>query len=371
MNGLKFFSLVLTALLLCSCNGSGGNSDDSSASDTPENQSDIIELLVFGRKAYVLQFDKRTLKFNEAVEVSDDSVGSYGILDSQNRIYAATAGVTSNKWVENEFLQISHQRGIGDNNGYISLSKNEDKLAVSSFATGNISLFSIDKESGAIKDDSVVISRSIESRAHWVQWGPSGNNIYAIYHGEGKITRHSYDVQKGQVDLISNVVFQEDSGAATRLRHMAFHPGKPNFVYIVAEGSNEIIFTEVSELNGQFIERQRISTLPSSFTDNNTAAHIQISKDGNNLYVSNRGHDSIAVFNIDANGELSLIEHETANINRPRFFLLLDDEKLLFTANQRGGSIVATSVGLAGELDILDVSSDVVLNGSRFIAKLP
>ena len=61
---------------------------------------------------------------------------------------------------------------------------------------------------------------------------------------------------------------------------------------------------ELSELT----PLQTVSTLPPSFTGENICAHIDVTPDGRFLYASNRGHDSIAVYRIQEDGQLVLVE---------------------------------------------------------------
>ena len=93
---------------------------------------------------------------------------------------------------------------------------------------------------------------------------------------------------------------------------------------------------------------QRISTIPEDLKGPSQAAHIVVNNDGTRLYSSNRGHDSIAVFEIASNGKLSIMQHIDTGGHWPRFFLLLDDEMLLLVANERSNSIVALQVDAQG-----------------------
>ena len=53
---------------------------------------------------------------------------------------------------------------------------------------------------------------------------------------------------------------------------------------------------------------ESLSTLPADYKGNNTTAEIQIDHEGRFLYVSNRGHDSVAVSSVDAaKGTLTMI----------------------------------------------------------------
>lgn len=66
---------------------------------------------------------------------------------------------------------------------------------------------------------------------------------------------------------------------------------------------------------------QVVTTLPSSYTGNNSGAEIVVSPSGRFVYGSNRGHDSIAIFAIDkGNGLLTSIGWESTQGRTPRFF---------------------------------------------------
>ena len=80
----------------------------------------------------------------------------------------------------------------------------------------------------------------------------------------------------------------------------------------------------------------------------NTTAEIGVAPDGRFLYVSNRGHDSIAVFSVaQDSGRLSFIGCEPTGGKRPRFFTLDPAGTFLYAANQESDNIVAFAVDKA------------------------
>jgi 6-phosphogluconolactonase len=96
---------------------------------------------------------------------------------------------------------------------------------------------------------------------------------------------------------------------------------------------------------GSLEELQTISTLPSGFARVSSTAEIHIDRAGRFLYVSNRGHDSIAIFSIDqATGELTLVGHAATNGQTPRYFTLDPTGNFLFAANQNSSSVVVFRV---------------------------
>ena len=84
-----------------------------------------------------------------------------------------------------------------------------------------------------------------------------------------------------------------------------------------------------------------LSTLPADYKGNNSTAEIQIDHDGKFLYVSNRGHDSVAVYSVDpANGTLTMVENVQSLGRTPRNLIIDPTNDYLFAANQGGDNVV-------------------------------
>ena len=89
-------------------------------------------------------------------------------------------------------------------------------------------------------------------------------------------------------------------------RHIDFHPGKP-FAYVINELDSTI--TTYRKSGPVLAPLQTTPSCPDTFTGYSTGAEIWVGRDGRHVYVTNRGHDSIAVFAIDAaTGKLTLVE---------------------------------------------------------------
>ena len=96
------------------------------------------------------------------------------------------------------------------------------------------------------------------------------------------------------------------------------------------------------EVNGGSLkEIQSISTLPADYKGNNTTAEIQIDGEGKFLYVTNRGHDSIAVYAVDpSKGTLTMIENVPSGGKTPRNITIDPTNEYLISANQGGDNVV-------------------------------
>lgn len=87
-------------------------------------------------------------------------------------------------------------------------------------------------------------------------------------------------------------------------RHICFRP-QGDVAYIVNEQGNTVTAHRFDAERGALTIFQNISTLPADYTEGGYTAHVEVHPNGKWLYASNRGHDSIAGFNIDASGALS------------------------------------------------------------------
>jgi 6-phosphogluconolactonase len=89
---------------------------------------------------------------------------------------------------------------------------------------------------------------------------------------------------------------------------------------------------------------QTLSTLPNEVKGNSTA-ECQVHPDGKYVYVSNRGHDSIAVFSVDeATGKLTPVGYTPTAGKTPRNFGVDPTGKFLIAANQGTNNVVVFKI---------------------------
>ncbi len=145
-------------------------------------------------------------------------------------------------------------------------------------------------------------------------------------------------------------------------RHFVLHPnGK--WMYVVNELGNSVSLVHKSS-GGQWVLKKTVSTLPAGFKGKSYCAEIQITHDGRFLYVSNRGHNSLALFRVAPSGDdLKRVANIPVHGDFPRFFVLTPDENYLLVANQKSGNIVVfkrnKQTGLLHYTDEMKMSSPV------------
>jgi 6-phosphogluconolactonase len=117
------------------------------------------------------------------------------------------------------------------------------------------------------------------------------------------------------------------------------------FLYVVNELANTVALFEHERGTGMLIPRQTVSTVPADFKGENTSAEVRLHPNDRFLYVSNRGHDSLAIFSRDLDfGTLSLIEIVPCGGKGPRHFSLSPDGSWLICAHQDSHSLAAFAV---------------------------
>ena len=139
----------------------------------------------------------------------------------------------------------------------------------------------------------------------------------------------TYDVSpEGQLKKLATYNSNPGAGA----RHLVFHHHY-KIAYLICE-LNSTIEVLIYDGVGEFEQMQVISTLPDDYDGFNGTAAIRLSKDGKFLYASNRGHDSIAVYSILADGSLELLEIVPTHGKNPRDFDLSPDQEFLIAVHQ-------------------------------------
>ncbi len=126
-------------------------------------------------------------------------------------------------------------------------------------------------------------------------------------------------------------------------RHLIFGKGG-NRVYVINELKNTVTLFDYAQQSGVLTERQTISTLPENFDGISYTADLKMTPDGRFLYGTNRGHDSIAIFKLADDGQLSLVRIEPSLGKGPQNLLITPDGRWLMCANMPGNNVAIFSI---------------------------
>ena len=174
------------------------------------------------------------------------------------------------------------------------------------------------------------------THAHMIQADPAGRFVLHVDLGLDKIFVWKFDDRKGMLTPNDPAAISLPPGDGPR--HFHFHPNGRWFYSIQEEGSTIVLF-DYDAATGRLRSRQTISSLPPGFAGSNFCSEILVSSDGRFVYAGNRLHDSIGIFDVGKNGELTFVGEEWTRGNYPRSFNLDPNGQFLYSCNQRGDNI--------------------------------
>ena len=150
--------------------------------------------------------------------------------------------------------------------------------------------------------------------------------------GLDKVLCYRFDAEKGKLTPNEPAFAAVKAGAGPR--HMVFRPDG-RFAYVINELDSTITAFAYDPDKGVMSEVQTVSTLPEYFDGANTTAEIDIHPSGKYLYASNRGHNSVVLFEVDRNdGTLRYVADQSTTGRTPRHFGLDPEGDFLAIANQ-------------------------------------
>lgn len=189
---------------------------------------------------------------------------------------------------------------------------------------------------------SVNPNRQKGPHAHSVNVDKNNRFAYVADLGLDKVLIYKLDAETGKLTPNDPPSVSVPPGGGPR--HFAFHPGN-QFAYTNNEMTCTVTAFDFDPENGSLKPIQTITTLPEKLQDSFSTAEIRVHPNGKFLYVSNRGHDTIAIFSIDQKtGKLTSIGHESTRGNIPRNFNLDPHGEFLLAANQKSGNVVVFKI---------------------------
>ena len=303
---------------------------------------------------FKMNTDTGKLLFQKDIELSGGP-GPLALDHEEKFIYA---GIRSNREIAS--FRIDHNTGDLSLIGTMSLEA--DPCYIITDRKGN---FLLSAYYGAgkvavhpIGEDGVVSSPPIDwistaEHAHCIQTDASNKFAFVPHTVEPNcIFQFKFDENTGKLTSndIPKVVPEEEVGP----RHFCFHPSK-NIVYTSNEQGSSATAYNFDTSAGTLSPFQTVSTLPSDYDEENTCAQIHITPSGKFLYVSNRGHDSIAGFSIDDTGQLSSLGQQSTEPT-PRAFNIDPTGNFLYAGGEGSGKIASYRIiPLTGELEPLEI----------------
>lgn len=302
-----------------------------------ESQTVYVSLSGDNKLAW-FNLDMETGKLERAGEIATDAgPGPMAVNKKRNLLYLGQRG---NKTVAvyklgvkgtPEFLGKSPILG---NPVYLALEPSRKWLLTAHYGEAKAGVYAL-SDKGLIQGEAVQVLNT-DKNPHSIQVDPAGKTVYIPNTGADKIFVRGFDSSTGAIDT-SNTA-DASSGMKSGPRHFAMHPILPE-VYFINETDSSISVYEKGGKSGALKHLQTLSTLPKAYEGKNSCADIHITPNGRFLYGSNRGHDSIACFQVDLEtGKLSSLGAETTE-KTPRAFNIDPRGKFLIAAGQDSGKL--------------------------------
>ncbi|WP_243354753.1 lactonase family protein [Bacillus litorisediminis] len=243
-----------------------------------------------------------------------------------------------------ELTKLNSQASEGAPPCHVSVNRNRTQVVTANYHTTKIESY-LTNPDGSLNPATSVLEhqgsgphkRQDKPHMHFAGFTPDERYVIAVDLGSDRV--YTYSVDKGKLEEVQ--VFETKPGSGPR--HIVFHPnGK--FAYVMTELSSEVIALHYNEEDGSFRAQQYISAIPEDFEGENDGSAIHISSDGKFVYAGNRGHNTIAVFEVNQqSGQLGLVEWTSTEGNWPRDFVLDPTEEFLIATNQKSNSMTLFS----------------------------
>lgn len=246
---------------------------------------------------------------------------------------------------DGSLARLGDQSSQGAGPCYVSVDRSGRAVLVANYDGGSVALLPIARDGGLAPATSVDqhhghgrdAERQEAPHAHCIVSDPSNRFALAADLGLDRVMLYRLDAAAGSLQRVEDGDAALSPGAGPR--HIAFNPKEP-LVYVVGELDSTVTTLRFDAKTGRLTTIDSQSSLPAGWSGKSYAADIHVAPSGNVLYVSNRGHDSIAVFSIATSGALALQQHIAAGGTWPRNFTLDPTGRWLLLANQNSGSIV-------------------------------
>lgn len=314
------------------------------------------------RGIYMAELDMKTGALSDAVRVSKAMRPGFIVIHPDGKhIYATGAGstykgrspgvVSAFNILKNGMLDdINSQPSGGIGPCHVSLDPSGNNLLAANYRGGSCSVLPILPDGALAPPSSTQLhtgssvhpKRQTQAYAHSINTSPDGRFAFVADLGIDKIMLYRFDPATGKLEPNDPPFTKTEPGGGPR--HFTFHPtGK--FAYTNLELSNKVTAFIYDIKKGTLHETQTVSTLPEDYSHPNTTAEVITSPDGRFLYVSNRGHNSIAIFSIDAeSGTLTLLGRESVRGQVPRNFNIDPTGTFLVAANQKSSNVVVFKI---------------------------
>jgi 6-phosphogluconolactonase len=189
-------------------------------------------------------------------------------------------------------------------------------------------------------------NRQTRPYAHCVRVDPGNRFALVADLGLDRIFVYRFDAATGTLAPHNPPHVNVAPGSGPR--HLSWHPNG-QWIYLVEEITSRVTLLAWEAETGALREVQTLAALPPEFAGENTSAEVLVHPAGRFVYVSNRGHDSVAAFAVDERtGRLALVQHAPSGGHTPRYMAFDLTGEWLLVANHDSDTIAVLSIDERG-----------------------
>lgn len=253
-----------------------------------------------------------------------------------------------------------HQTG-GVNPVHLALTPCMRWLLVANYASGNVAAMRVGGD-GTLGAVAQVLhlpgargphTQQDGAHPHQICFSPDGRYAHVPDKGADTVFAVTVNPATGFLGIAASMPMPGGCGP----RHMAFHPRLP-LAYVVGELDRTITTARYDAASGGLMAIGVRSTVPGDA--GGSAAGVVLSQDASQLFVSNRGHDSVVRFPVAADGALGAATWIAAG-KTPRFIAQFPAGGPLVVAHEDGHSIAALQDACLAFTDLVQTGSPVCI----------
>jgi 6-phosphogluconolactonase len=246
---------------------------------------------------------------------------------------------------------INQETSGGGGPCHVSIDKEGKHILLANYGGGSVEVIPVSPD-GKLGEPTAFIQHKGTGPDKGRQEGPHAHSInldaankfaFAADLGLDKVLIYKFDAAKGTLTPNDPAAGEVPPGGGPR--HFAFHPnGK--YAYVCDEMTSAVTAFAYDAEKGALKTLDTVSTLPErAKIKGNSTAEVLVHPNGKTVYVSNRGHDSIAVFAVEADGaKLTPLQHQATGGKTPRNFNIDPTGSYLVAANQGSGNLVVFKI---------------------------
>jgi 6-phosphogluconolactonase len=288
---------------------------------------------------YSFSLDTEKANLSDLQLVTEINGATYLTVDkSQKYLYAVVSengegGTAAFSFDGEKANKINSVTAPGASNCYVAIDETRHLVYAANYHLGEVRVYK-QLENGALE-----LTDTVKHEDHH---GPKPEQKGALCHFSNLTPDNRLVVcDLGNDAIYTNTVSTEGklsdakiyySKAGSGNRHITFSPdGKHAYLACELDSTLEVL----SYKNGKFTLLQKITTLPETHVGFNGVAAIRLSTDGQFLYISNRGNDSIVSYKVAPDGaSVEILGWTSTEGNIPRDFSFNKSEDFIVVAHQ-------------------------------------